>query len=41
MMKNKKLFKFYPLFDWSFDDVKNFVKENNIPYNSLARQRIL
>ena len=33
--KSKKLFKFYPLFNWSFDDVKNFVKENNIPYNSL------
>lgn len=32
---NKKLFKYYPLFSWSFDDVKNFVKENNVPYNSL------
>lgn len=31
----RKLFKFYPLFSWSFDDVKNFVKENNILYNSL------
>jgi len=31
----KKLFKFYPIFDWSFDDVKSFIKENNIPYNSL------
>lgn len=33
--ENKKLFKFYPLFNWSFDEVKNFVKENNVPYNSL------
>jgi phosphoadenosine phosphosulfate reductase len=33
--EDKKLFKFYPLFDWSFDDVKNYIKENNIPYNSL------
>ncbi len=31
----KKLFKFYPLFNWSFNDVKNFIKENNVPYNSL------
>lgn len=31
----KKLFKYYPLFDWSYDDVKNFISENNVPYNSL------
>ena len=31
----KNLYKFYPLFNWSFDDVKSFVKENNVPYNSL------
>jgi phosphoadenosine phosphosulfate reductase len=31
----KNIFKYYPLFDWSFEDVLNFVKENNIPYNSL------
>jgi phosphoadenosine phosphosulfate reductase len=31
----KKLFKYYPLFDWSYDDVKNFISENNIPYNTL------
>jgi phosphoadenosine phosphosulfate reductase len=33
--EDKKLFKFYPLFDWSFDYVKNFIKENNVPYNAL------
>lgn len=33
--ENKNIFKFYPLFSWSFDDVKLFVKENNVPYNSL------
>ena len=33
--EDKKLFKFYPLFDWSFEDVKNFIKENNVPYNVL------
>jgi phosphoadenosine phosphosulfate reductase len=32
---DKKLFKFYPLFNWSFEDVKNFIKENNVPYNVL------
>jgi phosphoadenosine phosphosulfate reductase len=33
--ENKKLFKYYPLFNWSFDEVKSFVKENNVPYNTL------
>jgi phosphoadenosine phosphosulfate reductase len=33
--KEKNLYKFYPLFNWTFDEVKNFVKENNVPYNSL------
>jgi phosphoadenosine phosphosulfate reductase len=31
----RKLFRFYPLFDWTFEDVENFIKENNVPYNSL------
>lgn len=31
----KNLFKFYPVFNWTFDEVRSFVKENNIPYNSL------
>ena len=33
--KDKKLFKYHPLFDWSLEDVENYVKEKNIPYNSL------
>ncbi|MDO9339917.1 MAG: phosphoadenylyl-sulfate reductase [Bacteroidales bacterium] len=33
--EDKKLFKFYPLFDWSFEDVENYIKKKNIPYNSL------
>jgi phosphoadenosine phosphosulfate reductase len=33
--ENKKLFKFYPLFNWSFEEVMNYVKDNNIPYNPL------
>jgi phosphoadenosine phosphosulfate reductase len=31
----KKLFKFYPLFTWTFENVERFIKENNIPYNIL------
>jgi phosphoadenosine phosphosulfate reductase len=33
--EERNLFKFYPLFDWSFDKVKDFVKENQGPYNIL------
>jgi phosphoadenosine phosphosulfate reductase len=33
--EDKKLFKFYPLFNWSFEDVKIFVSDNEIPYNAL------
>jgi phosphoadenosine phosphosulfate reductase len=33
--EERKLFKFYPLFDWSFEDVEKFIKENEIPYNAL------
>jgi phosphoadenosine phosphosulfate reductase len=33
--EDKKLFKYYPLFDWSLEDVEKFIKENNIPYNTL------
>jgi phosphoadenosine phosphosulfate reductase len=31
----RKIFKYHPLFDWSLEDVENYIKENNIPYNSL------
>lgn len=33
--EDKKLFKFHPLFDWSFEDVEKYIDENNIPYNLL------
>jgi phosphoadenosine phosphosulfate reductase len=33
--EDRKLFKFYPLFNWSFEDVQNFIRENNVPYNVL------
>jgi phosphoadenosine phosphosulfate reductase len=31
----RELFKFYPLFDWSFEKIKEFVKENYVPCNVL------
>jgi phosphoadenosine phosphosulfate reductase len=31
----KELYKYSPLYNWSFSEVMNFIKENNIPYNSL------
>ena len=31
----RRLYKFYPLFDWSSEEVVNFIKMNNIPYNIL------
>jgi len=33
--EDKKLFKYYPLFNWSFEMVKNFIDKNNVPYNVL------
>ncbi|WP_020598324.1 phosphoadenylyl-sulfate reductase [Spirosoma panaciterrae] len=30
-----QLFKFHPLMDWTFDEVKQYVKEHNVPYNPL------
>ena len=33
--EEKKLYKFYPLFSWSFEVVERYIRENNIPYNVL------
>lgn len=30
-----QLFKFHPLLHWEFDQVKTYIKENNVPYNPL------
>jgi phosphoadenosine phosphosulfate reductase len=35
MDESRQLCKFYPLFDWSFGEVENFIRDNNIPYNAL------
>lgn len=29
------LFKFHPLLDWTFEQVKQYVKDHNVPYNPL------
>ncbi|HBX52724.1 MAG: phosphoadenosine phosphosulfate reductase [Bacteroidetes bacterium RIFOXYA12_FULL_35_11] len=29
------IIKFNPLLEWTFDEVKNYIQTNNIPYNSL------
>jgi phosphoadenosine phosphosulfate reductase len=33
--KVRKIFKYHPLFHWSLEDVEEFIKQNNVPYNSL------
>ena len=30
-----QLFKFHPLLDWSFEQVKTYVKDHHVPYNPL------
>jgi phosphoadenosine phosphosulfate reductase len=30
-----QLYKFHPILNWSFDEVKAYIKQNNVPYNSL------
>lgn len=32
---DKKLIKYHPLYKWTFEDVENYIKENDIPFNSL------
>ena len=33
--EGNQLFKFHPIFDWTLDDVKQYVKDNNVVYNTL------
>lgn len=33
--EGNQLIKFHPLFNWTINDVKDFIKSNNIVYNSL------
>lgn len=32
---DNRLFKYHPLFRWKSKEVESFIKENNVPYNSL------
>jgi phosphoadenosine phosphosulfate reductase len=33
--EEKKMYTFHPIFNWTLDEVEKYVKDNNIPYNSL------
>ena len=33
--EDRNIYKYNPLFHWSLEDVENFIKDNNVPYNSL------
>ncbi|WP_343524265.1 phosphoadenylyl-sulfate reductase [Pedobacter sp.] len=33
--EGNQLVKFHPIFDWTLDDVKTYIRENNIVYNTL------
>ena len=33
--EGNQLIKFHPIFDWTLDNVKTYIKENNIVYNTL------
>ena len=33
--EKNNIVKFHPLFNWGLDELKDFIKKNNIPYNSL------
>ncbi|WP_316807335.1 phosphoadenylyl-sulfate reductase [Pedobacter agri] len=33
--EGNQLIKFHPIFDWTLDDVKAYIQENNIVYNTL------
>lgn len=33
--EDRNIYKYNPLFHWSLEDVENFIKDNNVPYNTL------
>lgn len=33
--QDRKLFKFSPLYNWSYSEVMSFIRENSVPYNIL------
>jgi len=34
--ENKKLYKFLPLFNWTLEEVNDYLKKNNVPVNALV-----
>lgn len=34
--ENKKLYKFLPLFNWTLEEVNEYLKKNNVPVNALV-----
>jgi phosphoadenosine phosphosulfate reductase len=38
---DKQLIKYHPLYQWSFEDVENFIKDNDVPYNALHNKGFL
>jgi phosphoadenosine phosphosulfate reductase len=38
---DKQIIKYHPLFDWSLQDVENFIKDNDVPYNTLHNKGFL
>jgi phosphoadenosine phosphosulfate reductase len=39
--EERQLFKFYPLFNWTFNEVMNFLRINRIPFNPLHNKGFL
>ncbi len=33
--ESNQILKFHPVFDWTLDQVKDYIRDNNIPYNPL------
>lgn len=33
--EDRKIYKYYPIFDWQYDDLTRFVRDNQVPYNVL------
>lgn len=33
--EGNKLVKYHPIYDWDLGDVKQYIRENNVPYNTL------
>lgn len=41
MDKQRNILKYNPLLNWTLEDVKNYIKENNVPYNVLHNKNFV